>query len=272
MKFLNAFANKFYSLPGISSFFESHAMLRIAKKSYGTPLFIIILVLLFLVLILLVSKLKPKKGRPKPIVEEQVKTAPKPGRKRAKREKKPKGTPKAILRKLEKLPSSSLPLYPVADKKRSLDAAIEQEALQPAPGNTALDPVPEDMALETDMPLSSDDASSDFSAPTPAPEAETDFINPADFNIGTEQPTDFDQASHGDADLDLSEIGDQAAMDGGETATTADTSPFGGGLTGDDFDINVPSFGGEADQQDADGLSDEARRKFEELQQRGITT
>ena len=108
-------------------------MLRIAANSYGTPLFLIFCALIFLIVLLLISKLMPKKGRPKPIKEDKPKKTQR--KLRRSRAKKPAGTPKTILRKLEKLPESKLPLYPVADKKRrslneSIDAAIEMD--QPA--------------------------------------------------------------------------------------------------------------------------------------------
>ena len=79
-------------------------------------------------------KTDAEKGRPKPIKEDKPKKTPRKLR-RSRGEKKPTGTPKAILRKLEKLPESKLPLYPVADKKRrslieNIDDAIEMD--QPA--------------------------------------------------------------------------------------------------------------------------------------------
>ena len=54
---------------------------------------------------------------------------------------------------------------------------------------------------------------------------------------------------------------------------------FGGGLTADDFDIDVATFGEtpapaptSAPASEDNDLSEEARRKFEELQQRGVTS
>ena len=141
MEQINAIADQFFALPYISSFFQSNAMLRVAANSYGTPLFLIFCALIFLIVLLLISKLMPKKGRPKPIKEDKPKktprNAPQP------RRKKPTGTPKTILRKLEKLPESKLPLYPVADKKRrslneNIDDAIEMD--QPAAATPQMTP------------------------------------------------------------------------------------------------------------------------------------
>ena len=73
-------------------------MLRIASKDYGTPLFLILVATVTLVLLLLASKVKPKKGRPKVIKEDNLKRNVPRG---ARKESKPKATPKAIMRKLE---------------------------------------------------------------------------------------------------------------------------------------------------------------------------
>ncbi|MGC6485028.1 MAG: hypothetical protein ACON4P_05080 [Candidatus Puniceispirillales bacterium] len=264
MEQLNAIAAKFFGLPFIAEFFQSHAMLRIASKDYGTPLFLILVATVTLVLLLLVSKIKPKKGRPKVIKEDKPKKERAP--RRARKESKPKATPKAIMRKLEKLPASTLPLYPVADKKREQPedpAPAEAPALMPeAAAAPALDP---------------------FADPPPQPmaEAETIMAEPAP---EIELEADMDAALNAITADDLPAY--DPALDEPDSAAptpTPQADDFGGGLSADDFDISVPSFGKDTPGNDApatpaasgggdnDGLSDEARRKFEELQQRGVT-
>ena len=256
MNAIDPIAAKFYALPYISSFFESHAMLRIASKSYGTPLFLILCALLFLILILLLSKIKPKKGRPKPIKEEKPKKASRVSR-RKRKEKKPKGTPKAILRKLEKIPASTLPLYPVADKKREI---------VPAPDTVPAIDMP--VADATAPQIDAFDQIASHQEP-----AQTDN----DIFPGLDAAPQFDDFTTPDTDAteDLGIGIDTDVPDEASTVAAAEShnpNQFGAALTTDDFDINIPSFDGEAASSETDDLSDEAKRKFEELQQRGVTS
>lgn len=271
MEQLNAIAAKFFGLPFIAEFFQSHATLRIASKDYGTPLFLILVATVTLVLLLLASKIKPKKGRPKVIKEDKPKKERAP--RRARKESKPKATPKAIMRKLEKLPASTLPLYPVADKKREqpeAPAPAEAPVVMPdAAAASALDP----FADPPPQPMA--EAETETIIAEPAPEIEID----ADMDAALNAITADDFPAH-------DPVLDEPAPAAPAPAPQADD--FGGGLSADDFDITVPSFGNDAPGDDtpgddvlvtpaasgggdSDGLSDEARRKFEELQQRGVT-
>ena len=299
MELISSIADQFFALPYIASFFQSNAMLRIAANSYGTPLFLIFCALIVLILLLLISKLMPKKGRPKPIKEEKPKTARKKLR-RSRAEKKPTGTPKAIMRKLEKLPESKLPLYPVADKKRrslsdSIDDAIEME--QPVAAAPQMAPEPElpEPEMRIAAPLVAqepaddinidDDQLEDFAAVVASAADQPAFDAPAQHADTSAQHADTADFDH----LPASPEDDAAIADDimNTPAASRDNNPvssdFGGGLTADDFDIDVPTFGEapaaapaptpepSAEAQD-DNLSEEARRKFEELQQRGMTS
>ena len=118
MEQLDLFIQQFYALPQVASVVESNGVLRLAVNQYGKPLFLITCAFIFLVMILLISRLKPKKGRPKKIKEPKAK--PVKAAKPARRPKKAKGTPKSVMKNLAKIPDSSLPLYPVADKRKPL--------------------------------------------------------------------------------------------------------------------------------------------------------
>ena len=288
MEQITAIADQFFALPYISSFFQSNAMLRVAANSYGTPLFLIFCALIFLVVLLLISKLMPKKGRPKPIKEDKPKKTPRKLR-RSRGEKKLTGTPKAILRKLEKLPESKLPLYPVADKKRrslieSIDDAIEMD--QPAAATPQMTP-------ELELPQPAMRTAAPLVAQPPADEIDIDDDQLEDFAAvvasAAEQPAFDAPAQHADAagfdDLLSSPEDDASIADDIMNAPTQSPAPspnsdpvgsnFGGGLTADDFDIDVPTFGetpAPAPATEDEDLSEEARRKFEELQQRGVTS
>ena len=302
MEQINAIADQFFALPYISSFFQSNAMLRIAANSYGTPLFLIFCALIFLIVLLLISKLMPKKGRPKPIKEDKPKKASRKMR-RSRGEKKPAGTPKAILRKLEKLPESKLPLYPVADKKRrslneSIDAAIEMDQPAAAAASPQIAPQPElpQPEMRTAAPLVAqppadeiqidDDQLEDFAAVVasateqPAFDAPPQHDDTAGFDDLLSPPED--DASIAD---DLMNVPTQApaATPASDPGSGSGGNDFGGGLTADDFDIDVATFGetpapaptsapASAPASEDDDLSEEARRKFEELQQRGVTS
>lgn len=249
MEQLNTIAAKFFALPLIHDIFQSHAMLRIASKDYGVPLFLILCAIVFLVLLLLATKLKPQKGRPKIIKDSTQEKERSPLRIR--KDSKSKGTPKAIIRKLEKLPASTLPLYPVADKKRQPPSEVQEEAIL-------------DDLTAMAVPASDADILADI-------EAQDRQVQDMD------QPTPDDQRSDPALDKDTS---------------PAPSGQFESGISSDDFDFTVPSFGDETTSAEpaptetaptetaaaepspdkGKTLSDEARRKFAELQQRGMTS
>ena len=136
MEMIDALIASFYAIPAVDGVVQSNAILRLAVNKYGTPMFILISVLIILLLTLIIKRMKPKAGRPKPIVEKKEKPAKK--QRKAKTPKpakaqKVKGTPAAITKKLAKLPPSNLPLYPVADKRKPMAGAPEMTATPLAP-------------------------------------------------------------------------------------------------------------------------------------------
>lgn len=241
---------QFYQVPAIDAVVQNNAMLRIAVKSYGVPLFLITVALIFLMLILLAMLLKPKKGRPKKIREPKTKKAVTKKRQKAQ---KPLGAPKAILRKLAKLPPSTLPLYPVADKHRGLTPALDDDHLVDSLINDApVMPEPA-MAVAPAAPAQAPKATpvqsfsiADLAAMAPAATPAT-----SDNDRGPEQTTELDIAMP-DFDITPPAFGNDGPASFGRL---------------DDGD----EIGDEASEDDGD-LSDEARRKFEELRDRGVTS
>ena len=126
MDFINNLVAQFYAIPAVAEIVNSHAILRVATKQYGTPLLGLIILFVVLLLVLILSRLGKKSNKPKPVREKKQKPKKAPRQKAAKPAKTPKakGPNKAIMSKLAKLPSSRLPLYPVADKRKTLDEAL----------------------------------------------------------------------------------------------------------------------------------------------------
>ena len=128
MEQLDQIAAQFYAIPFVEMIFNSHGILRLAALQYGTPLFLVLCALVTLIIILLIAKLKPKKGRPKKVRQRKEKPAKAEKTPRASRRsksaspapKKARGTPKSVLKNLAKIPETTLPLYPVADKRKPL--------------------------------------------------------------------------------------------------------------------------------------------------------
>ena len=123
MDFINALVAQFYAIPAVADIVNSHAILRVATKQYGTPLLGLIILFIVLMLVLVLSRLGKKSNKPKPVREKKQKPKKAPRQKAAKPAK-VKGPNKAIMTKLAKLPKSTLPLYPVADKRKTLDDAL----------------------------------------------------------------------------------------------------------------------------------------------------
>ncbi len=132
MDFLNAIAAQFFAIPQVAEIVNSHAILRIATKQYGGPLLALIVIFILLLVVLILSRLGKKSNRPKPVVEKKQKQK-KPPRQKAVKPAKVKGPNKAIMAKLAKLPPSTLPLYPVADKRKTLDDALATIPVAAAP-------------------------------------------------------------------------------------------------------------------------------------------
>ena len=163
MEFLNNIAAQFFAIPAIAEIVNSHAILRIATKQYGGPLLGLIVLFIVLLLVLIVGRMGKKPKKPKPVREKKAKTQKAPRQKKAKPAK-VKGPNKAIMAKLAKLPPSKLPLYPVADKRKSLeDALLASAAIAPQP-----------VVDEASLIASLDDAPEpiEMAAPAPSPEVE----------------------------------------------------------------------------------------------------
>lgn len=136
MEMIHALIADFYAIPAVDGVVQNNAILRLAVNKYGTPMFLLGSLLIILLLTLIIKRIKPKAGRPKPIVEKKEKPAKK--QRKAKKPKpakaqKVKGTPASIIKKLDKLPASSLPLYPVADKRKPLANPQDMAAAPLAP-------------------------------------------------------------------------------------------------------------------------------------------
>lgn len=256
MEQLDLFIEQFYALPQVASIVNSSGILRLAVLQYGKPLFLITCAFLILVSILVISRLKPKKGRPKKIKEPKVKTAK--AAKPARRQKKPTGTPKSVMKNLAKIPDSPLPLYPVADKRKPLslvDGSVDGDHAPNTDENFIM-PVVDDQSLIAGLdspetaanapkPMVSSQPVQSFTidaataaamtgAPTaPASKTEEDFIMP----VATESTMD-------DHDDDLMDDykDDQFTLE--EDAADAD------------LDINA-DFGGDYSTERADGFEDD---------------
>lgn len=163
MEFLNNIAAQFFAIPAIAEIVNSHAILRVATKQYGGPLLGLIVLFIVLLLVLIVGRMGKKPKKPKPVREKKAKPQKAPRQKKAKPAK-VKGPNKAIMAKLAKLPQSKLPLYPVADKRKSLeDALLASAAIAPQP-----------VVDEASLIASLDDAPEpiEMAAPAPNPEVE----------------------------------------------------------------------------------------------------
>ena len=255
MEQLDLFIEQFYALPQVASVVNSSGILRLAVLQYGKPLFLITCAFLFLVTILVISRLKPKKGRPKKIKEPKVKKvkAAKPAR----RQKKPAGTPKSVMKNLAKIPDSPLPLYPVADKRKPLSIDDRVGDGDPA---IAIMPVVDDHSLIADLdnPAMAEDApkpvmasqpvqsftldSATAAAMTgavkdPAPSSDEDFIMPV--------ATDTAMDDHDDDLMDDFE-------DDPDLNINADYGADFGADFGDDHSTDLAE-----DFNDADGIIDD---------------
>ena len=256
MEQLDLFIEQFYALPQVASVVNSNGILRLAVLQYGKPLFLITCAFLFLVTILLISRLKPKKGRPKKIKEPKVKKAK--AAKPARRQKKPAGTPKSVMKNLAKIPDSPLPLYPVADKRKPLSIDDGVGDGDPA---IAIMPVVDDHSLIAglDSPLMADDAPKPVvsskpvqsftldsttaatmtGAPSiPSPSPEEDFILPA-ATESTMDDYDDDVIDDLNVDPDLDINADFGTDFGGDLADNFDDDAEGMGH--DDIDDNNAS-------------------------------
>ena len=163
MEFLNNIAAQFFAIPAIAEIVNSNAILRIATKQYGGPLLGLVVLFIVLMLVLIVGRMGKKSKKPKPVREKKAKPQKTPRQKKAKPAK-VKGPNKAIMTKLAKLPPSTLPLYPVADKRKSLEDALAASA--------AIAPQP--VVDEASLIASLDDAPEpiEMAAPAPNPEVE----------------------------------------------------------------------------------------------------
>lgn len=290
MEQIDLFISQFYALPTVENIVNSNGILRLAVLQYGKPLFLITVAFIVLVLILLIARLEPLIRRQKRI-EEAAKKPEKPAPETSKRAKNPQGTPNAVLKKLAKLPASTLPLYSVAKNHETL-------SLDPDPA--PISDVAPDMELPTITPAINDHSLA----------ADDDFAMPTfDHNGATIDREDFDSNNLLNADQtpDLTTIIDQDAndecpadmgidrptdehLDGApQHEVTLDISPIGG----DDFDMPIGSFGrdntdGDVDEsadentdentdenanenadENASGLSASAQKKLAELNDRG---
>ena len=127
MEQLDQIAAQFYAIPFVEMIFNSHGILRLAALQYGTPLFLVLCALVTLIIILLIAKLKPKKGRPKRFVnvKKSLRKLKKhlghlAGRNQLPLRLRKQGHTKSVLKNLAKIPETTLPLYPVADKRKPL--------------------------------------------------------------------------------------------------------------------------------------------------------
>lgn len=267
---LTSLVAKFYNVPAIASIVDSNPITRIAVRDYGVPIFFLVSALVFFLLILLLLMLKPKKGRPKKIKEK------KPARSKAKPEKKQEramAAPKAVMKKLAKLPPSTLPLYPVADKRPAIseDLLAAELAMAPVPEPEFVAPAVASTAAVPSFALD-DMAGQDITPAVAAAEIElAPTTNGEDFSPvfddataeeeGSSAPPrndDFDPAPQFDAS-DFAAIED----DPGAAPTVSDDPEIIDG-PGDEqlAEFNLePSFGSGDDE-----LSDDARRKLDELQ------
>ena len=269
MEQLDLFIEQFYALPQVASVVNSSGILRLAVLQYGKPLFLITCAFLFLVSVLIISRLKPKKGRPKKIKEPKVKKAK--AAKPARRQKKPAGTPKSVMKNLAKIPDSPLPLYPVADKRRPLsidDGSVTggfPMAIMPVVDDQSLiaDLDSPEMAVDVPKPVVSSQPVQSFTidsataaamtgaSSAPSPSTDDDFIMP----VATESPMDdHDDGMFDDFDDDqfaLNEGGDDLDSDP-DLDINAD---FGADLAGN-FNDGADSMG-EDDFEDDEAAADD---------------
>ena len=269
MEQLDLFIEQFYALPQVASVVNSSGILRLAVLQYGKPLFLITCAFLFLVSVLIISRLKPKKGRPKKIKEPKVKKvkAAKPAR----RQKKPAGTPKSVIKNLAKIPDSPLPLYPVADKRRPLsidDGSVNggsPMAIMPVVDDQSLiaDLDSPEMAVDVPKPVVSSQPVQSFTidsataaamtgaSSAPSPSTDDDFIMP----VATESPMD----DHNDGMFDDFDD-DQFALNEGDDDLDSDpdldiNADFGADLAGN-FNDGADSMG-EDDFEDDEAAADD---------------
>ena len=269
MEQLDLFIEQFYALPQVASVVNSSGILRLAVLQYGKPLFLITCAFLFLVSVLIISRLKPKKGRPKKIKEPKVKKAK--AAKPARRQKKPAGTPKSVMKNLAKIPDSPLPLYPVADKRRPLsidDGSVNggsPMAIMPVVDDQSLiaDLDSPEMAVDAPKPVVSSQPVQSFTidsataaamtgaSSAPSPSTDDDFIMP----VATESPMD----DHDDGMFDDFD-NDQFALNEGNDDLDSDpdldiNADFGADLAGN-FNDGADSMG-EDDFEDDEAAADD---------------
>ena len=228
MEFLNNIAAQIFAIPQIASIIESNAILRIATKQYGGPLLGLTVMFIVLVLILLISQLGKKSKKPKPVREKKVKPQKAP-RQKAKRAPKVKGPNKAILAKLAKLPPSKLPLYPVADKRKSLEDAMAASTAMATP---MVATPPQAVVDEASLIAGLDHSPEPIDVAPAAPEAEVPSFS-IDENTASSLMSEPVEA---DEDFDM-----PAAPSVEPTLTAGDD---------DDFEVNLPDY---EDEKEEDG-------------------
>lgn len=228
MEFLNNIAAQVFAIPQIASIIESNAILRIATKQYGGPLLGLTVMFIALVLVLLISQLGKKSKKPKPVREKKVKPQKAP-RQKAKRAPKVKGPNKAILAKLAKLPPSKLPLYPVADKRKSLEEAMTASAATAAP---IVETPPQAVVDEASLIAGLDHSPEPIDVAPAAPEAEVPSFS-IDENMASSlmaEPVEVDE------DFDM-----PVAPSVEPTLTAGDD---------DDFEVNLPDYEDDEDDEE----------------------
>ena len=248
MEQLDLFIEQFYALPQVASVVNSSGILRLAVLQYGRPLFLITCAFLFLVTILVISRLKPKKGRPKKIKEPKVKKvkAAKPAR----RQKKPAGTPKSVMKNLAKIPDSPLPLYPVADKRKPLSIDDRVGDGDPA---IAIMPVVDDHSLIADLdnPAMAEDAPKPVMASQPVQSFTLDSATAAAMTGAVKDP-----APSSDEDF-IMPVATETAMDDHDDDLMDDFE--------DDPDLNINAdFGTDFGGDLADNFEDDADSMIED--------
>ncbi|MCE2516789.1 MAG: hypothetical protein J4F41_02910 [Alphaproteobacteria bacterium] len=181
MDMINALIAQFYAIPMVDNIVQSNAILRLAVKQFGTPLFVLVAVFILLMLVLVLSRLKPKAGRPKPIREKKAKPAKAPRKPKPAKAPRDKKTPPAILKKLSKIKPSPLPLYPVADKRKPLEMEMDHDMDHDMGHDMGVSPVAavmDDASLAEGLALTSAADEPAVYAPAPAPVMESG-VDPA---------------------------------------------------------------------------------------------
>ena len=278
MEQLDLFIEQFYALPQVASVVNSSGILRLAVLQYGKPLFLITCAFIILLLILLVTRLKPKKGRPKKIKEPKAK--PVKAAKPAKRQKKPRGTPKSVMKNLAKIPDSPLPLYPVADKRKPLamddpsapavvmpvvdDSSLIAGLDTPEPAIAAPKPVMSSQPVQS-FTLDSSTAAA-LTGTSPAPAKDDDFTMPLTPDVsGGGQFNDHDTINDHDApdgdDHDDSDLNINSNFSTGFNEPSFD-DPFD--TNKDDHEFNGSNFNNDINNDDINNDDDFEQSAFDE--------